>query len=79
MKSALHRRGRAGYQAVGLFRATDLMQAYPDEHDRAYFEKSCFAQIKVDGIISTKAFPNVDLTLCFPSGFYFWNNFLWCF
>lgn len=41
--------------------AIGLMQAYPDEHERAYFEKSCFAQIKVDGIISTKAFPNVEL------------------
>lgn len=79
VKSALHWCDRAGYQPLGLFRATGLMQAYPDEHERAYFEKSWFAQIKVDRIISTKAFPNVNLTLCFPSGFYFWNNFFCCF
>lgn len=50
--------------------AKGVMQTYPGEHERAYF-----AQIKADRIISTKAFPNIDLTQCFPSEFYFWNNF----
>ena len=55
--------------------AKGLMQTYSGEHERAYFEKSYFAWIKADGIISTKAFPNVNLAQCFPSGFYFCNNF----
>lgn len=55
--------------------AKGLMQTYSSERERAYFEKSYFAQMKADGIISTKAFPNVDLTQCFPSGFHSWNNF----
>lgn len=42
-------------------------------------EKYCFAQIKVDGITSAKAFPNVDLTLCFPSGFLLLEQFLLAF
>lgn len=42
-------------------------------------EKYCFAQIKVDGITSAKAFPNVDLALCFPSGFLLLEQFLLAF
>lgn len=35
---------------------------------------SDFAQIEADETTPPKAFPSVDLTQCFPSGFYVWDS-----